>query len=122
MLDADIAIYAVGGRRDVLNAISALAPDELSMSAVVHSQLVQGSLTSEQRLRIRKLTSAAAVLPYDLAASMAYGAIIERLSFSRPRQFDRMIAAHAISLGAALATNNPADFADIPELRIERWT
>jgi tRNA(fMet)-specific endonuclease VapC len=33
-----------------------------------------------------------------------------------------MIAAHAISTGSVLVTNNEADFRDIPGLSIENWT
>jgi tRNA(fMet)-specific endonuclease VapC len=37
------------------------------------------------------------------------------------RDFDRMIAAHAMSAGATLATSNIADFRDIPGLTLEIW-
>ena len=37
------------------------------------------------------------------------------------RDFDRMIAAHAISTGSVLVTNNSDDFRDIPDLSIENW-
>ncbi len=37
------------------------------------------------------------------------------------KDFDRMIAAHALSLGATLVTNNQADFAGIPGLVTENW-
>ena len=37
------------------------------------------------------------------------------------RDFDRMIAAHAISTGSVLVTDNGADFRDIPGLVVENW-
>lgn len=43
------------------------------------------------------------------------------LPFRRGR-FDRLLAAHAVSRNLTLITNNEADFADIPGLRIENWT
>ncbi|PMZ78725.1 VapC toxin family PIN domain ribonuclease, partial [Pseudomonas sp. FW306-2-11AD] len=44
-----------------------------------------------------------------------------RLPFKRAR-FDRLLAAHALSLGATIVTNNEADFADVPGLRVENWS
>jgi tRNA(fMet)-specific endonuclease VapC len=35
--------------------------------------------------------------------------------------FDRLIAAHAVAVGATLVTNNVADFQDYPGLRVENW-
>ena len=37
-------------------------------------------------------------------------------------RFDRLIAAHALSLGLTLVTDNERDFADVPELTVENWT
>ncbi len=34
---------------------------------------------------------------------------------------DRLIAAHAVSVGATLVTNNEADFNDYPGLVVENW-
>ncbi len=35
--------------------------------------------------------------------------------------FDRLIAAHAVSVGATLVTNTEADFNDYPGLVVENW-
>lgn len=55
-------------------------------------------------------------LPFDRAAADVYAG----LPFRRAR-YDRLIAAHALSLGLTLVTNNERDFQDIPGLRIENW-
>ena len=34
---------------------------------------------------------------------------------------DQLIAAHALSLGLTLVTNNEADFKDYPGLKVEHW-
>lgn len=34
---------------------------------------------------------------------------------------DRLIAAHALSVGVTLVTNNEADFKDYPGLKLENW-
>ena len=56
------------------------------------------------------------VQPFDQKAALQYAG----LPFRR-RSFDRLIAAHALSLDAILVTNNEADFADVPGLKIENW-
>jgi tRNA(fMet)-specific endonuclease VapC len=57
------------------------------------------------------------VLPFDDAAAHAYA----RMPFKRAR-FDRLLAAQALSLEATVITNNEADFADLPGLKVENWT
>ena len=57
------------------------------------------------------------MLPFDETAARAYSA----LPFKRAR-FDRLLAAPALSIGATGVTNNEADFADVPGLKIENWT
>jgi tRNA(fMet)-specific endonuclease VapC len=47
--------------------------------------------------------------------------IFGTLPFRRGR-FDRLLAAHAVSRGLTIITNNEADFADVPGLRVENWT
>ncbi len=61
------------------------------------------------------------ILSFDRAAAEAYGQIIAQCGWAKGRDFDRMIAAHAISINAILVTNNAADFRDIPALQIENW-
>ena len=43
------------------------------------------------------------------------------MPFKRAR-FDRLVAAHALSLDLGIVTNNIVDFADVPGLRVENWT
>lgn len=56
------------------------------------------------------------VLPYDQQAAAQYA----QLPFRRGR-LDRLIAAHSLSIGAVLVTNNVVDFTDVPGLKIENW-
>jgi tRNA(fMet)-specific endonuclease VapC len=62
------------------------------------------------------------VLPFDAAAAIAYGRIIAQCGWAKGRDYDRMIAAHAISSGSVLVTNTIADFQDIPGLTVQNWT
>lgn len=60
--------------------------------------------------------AAVPVVPFDEAAARRYA----ELPFKRAR-FDRLLAAHALSIGATIVTNNEADFADVPDLKLENW-
>ena len=57
----------------------------------------------------------------DVIAALAYGRIIAQCGWARGHDYDRMIAAHAISSDSILVTNNKADFRDIPGLSMENW-
>lgn len=64
------------------------------------------------------------VLPFDEDAADAYAMLaVARRQDGRPiSQFDAQIAAIAASRGAAIATRNVADFADIGVAVINPWT
>lgn len=55
--------------------------------------------------------------PFDLAAAQSYTS----LPFKRGN-FDRLIAAHALSLGLTIVTSNEEDFINVPGLQVENWT
>ena len=61
------------------------------------------------------------VLSFDSAAAESYGRIPAQCGWVRGRDFDRMIAAHALSIRAVLVTDNEAGFRDIPSLTVENW-
>ena len=96
------------------------------ISALSLAELLRGSHRrphSEplRRARLEKLLDSLPVVPFDAAAANAYGRIIAVRGWVRGRDFDRMIAAHAISTGSTLVTDNQADFRDIPGLALENW-
>lgn len=126
MLDADIAIYAMRGNARIDAAVRRAGEGRVAISALVHSQLLQGVPERSDPLlesrAIATLVRSLGIMPYETDASHAYGRIIDAIGFNRRHAVDRMIAAHAISLDATLVTNNVSDFADIPDLSVTNWT
>ena len=61
-------------------------------------------------------------LPFDEAAANAYAVLRAAVPDRQRNAMDRLIAAHALSVGATLVTNNEADFKAYPGLTIENWT
>lgn len=120
LIDADCAIYAMTARYEPLRTrLTACAPGDVAISAVSFAEIAlgseQGRAPSPEVLDA--FLAAIPLLPFDEAAARAYAL----LPFKRAR-FDRLLAAHALSLEVTIITNNEADFADVPGLKIENWT
>ena len=64
-----------------------------------------------------------AVLAFDEAAAVEFGRIgAELAERGLPiGDFDVLIAAHAVAVGAVLITNNERHFARVRGLRVENW-
>ena len=88
-------------------------------SAVAIAEVLYGSANEKPPplVQLETFMSVVKVLDFDLAAARAYSA----LPFKRA-SYDRLIAAHALSLGLTVVTSNVQHFADVPGLRVENWT
>ena len=120
MLDTDCAIYAMLGNFPALRLrLAECEPGEIGLSAISFAEIVLGNSLgkSPDRDVIEQFVKFVPVLPFDEAAALSYAS----LPFRRAR-FDRLIAAHAVSLGAIIVSNNEADFADVPGLVVKNWT
>ncbi len=60
-------------------------------------------------------------VPFDTGAAGVYGPIRAATREKARDALDRLSAAHAVGLDAALVANNEADFAGYRELKIENW-
>jgi tRNA(fMet)-specific endonuclease VapC len=120
LIDADIVVYALTGQHPHMRArFERRAPGEVGLSAITLAEvslgIARGHPPGEDVLR--RFLNLYPVQPFDEGAARTYAT----LPFRRAR-FDRLLAAHALSIGAVMVTNNEADFADIPGLRVENWT
>ena len=119
LIDSNIAIYVL---RDSASGpavrISELLPGTVVTSAIVYAEILLGIPPAEKdaRISVERLFERVPVLPFDAGAAQVYA----RIPFKRAR-FDRLIAAHALSLNLILVTNNESDFRDIPDLPVENW-
>jgi tRNA(fMet)-specific endonuclease VapC len=83
---------------------------------------IQGlTFTAVRQARLEVLLRGPPILPFDASAATTYGRIIAQCGWVKGRDFVRMVAAHAISTGSTLVTNNESDFNDIPGLSLENW-
>jgi tRNA(fMet)-specific endonuclease VapC len=109
-LDADESIVAKAAECD---------SDDLVTSSIAYAEVVHGSVRGKPPsfVGLEVLIEEVPVLPFDYAAARAYAAIPFRRA-----SYDHLIAAHALSLGLILVTDNEKHFANVPGLRLENWT
>lgn len=120
LIDSDCAIYTLSGRYPALRErLSNCEPEDVAISAISFAELVRGIEAGKPPPPelLDEFVRTIPILPFDEAAARAYA----RLPFKRAR-FDRLLAAHALSIGAVVITNNEGDFADMPDLKVENWT
>jgi len=120
LIDANSAVYAMDVGHEVLTArIADCVPGEIAMSTVSYAEVAYGTYAGKPPPPdiLEFFVAAIPLVAFDEAAAREYA----RLPFKRAR-FDRLLAAHALSIGAAVITNNEADFADVPGLTVENWT
>ena len=125
LIDTNIAIHARDGTASVLDKL-VLHGNDVLLSALSLAELQRGiykdpKFTAIRQTRLATLLRGLPVISFDTAAAVTYGRIIAQCGWAKGRDYDRMIAAHAISAGCVLATNNVADFRDIPGLSMENW-
>jgi tRNA(fMet)-specific endonuclease VapC len=116
LLDTNILIYLLEGAAEPLRQrVEGHAPGALVTSSLCVAEALYG-LGEKGFSILAPLLAVVRPLPFDLEAAQAF----PRVSPGRGRT-DRFIAAHALSLGLVLVTNNPRDFADVVDLKIENW-
>ena len=125
LLDTNIVVHARDGLDRVLGKFSehegALLLSALCLAELQRGNYKDATVGTLRRARLDILLRHVPILPFDAAAAEAYGQIIARCGWVRGRDFDRMIAAHAISSRSVLVTDHVTDFRDIPGLTIENW-
>jgi tRNA(fMet)-specific endonuclease VapC len=72
---------------------------------------------------LRQLLETLEVAGFDTEAAYAYGRIRNTLEKKGVPigPLDYLIAAHALSLGTTLVTNNEREFNRVPGLQVENW-
>jgi tRNA(fMet)-specific endonuclease VapC len=127
LLDTNIVIYVLKRRpKEVLEIFNANA-SRMSISSITLSELIYGAEKSpnvDKNLEaVEEFISHLEVLSYDAKASQHYGQI--KASLEKRGQIigenDIHIAAHAVSQGLILVTNNLREFKRVPNLALENW-
>lgn len=129
MLDTDTASYLIKGRSPTVeNRLAALAPSMVCISVMTRAELQYGlkRLPVDHRLHLAvpQFLKIVRTVPWDTDAADWYASIRHQLlSTGQPiGEFDMMIAAHSLSVGAILVTNNLRHYGRIEApLILENW-
>lgn len=127
LLDTNICIYVMHQQpAAIASRVSSLRVGDACMSIITFAELRAGieKLSTTRRhneLLLDQFVRHIPILPFDEAAARSYGVLRAAAPERRKNALDRLIAAHAVSVGAILVTNNEADFKDYPGLVVENW-
>lgn len=127
LLDTNICVYIINRRPANVRAhFECLRYGDVAVSSITGAELAFGvakSGSARNRDALEKFLAPLEVLPFDAAAMYAYGTLRAQLQARGQAigALDTLIAAHALSLGAMLVTNNLAEFGRVPGLTCENW-
>lgn len=129
LLDTNICIYIIKQRpASVLNRFLEYQVGDIAVSSITLAELRFGVAKSVQREKNAKALDEFIipldVVPFDEQAALAYGEIRTTLEKAGTPigSMDMLIAAHAVSLGISLVTNNTREFTRVPALTLVDWT
>ena len=127
LLDTDTCIYAINERpAKVLAQLLANEDEGIGISVVTAAELHFGARKSGSSRNVRALDhflEPLTVFEFDLDAARKYAEVRHALEKKGAPigPLDTQIAAHALSLGLTLVTNNVREFRRVPGLRVENW-
>ena len=126
LLDTNICIDFVDGRSETARRrVGEGFARGLHVSAITEAELRVGPKTSEHPERdverLDRFLSILTVHVFDSPAAATYARLMRQIDMRRG-SFDRLIAAHALTLGLTLVTGNEKHFTDVPGLTVENWT
>lgn len=127
LLDTNICVHLIQRHPPgLLRRFQEFDYGDLVISVVTLAELRHGVerdpvTKNEAERALHALLSYLPVLPIDNTVAVQYGVFAAAVRDRRRDALDRLIAAHAASLGLTLITNNAADFRDYPGLVVENW-
>jgi tRNA(fMet)-specific endonuclease VapC len=129
LLDTNVCIHIIRRRPpEVLRNFERFEVGEVGVSSVTVAELSYGAEKSSRREQNRealwRFLLPLEVVAFGSEAAAAYRhvrAALERVG-TPIGPLDTLIAAHAVSLGIPLVTNDVREFERVPDLNVEDWT
>ena len=127
MLDTNMCIYLMKHQPPQVRArFAECFVGDVVISAVTLAELEFGvarsaEARSHNQALLDSLLEDIPAAPFDAGAARAYGPLRAAHQARNKDALDKLIAAHALSLGVTLVTNNEADFLGFSGLVVENW-
>lgn len=128
MLDTNICIYIIKKKPEkIFQVFSTLNVGDICISSITYAELQYGIFKSQHKEK-NKIALINFLAPIDILnftdkAAVCYGEI--RAVLEKKGQiigaYDLLIAAHALSEGFSLVTNNIKEFSKIPRIKLLNW-
>jgi tRNA(fMet)-specific endonuclease VapC len=127
MLDTNTASAALRGNAGLDERLQRLDRAQLCISAITRAELWYGMALKPEAIKLARYVDAflqaTTTMSWDDTAADAHGRLRAQLRRAGTPigDFDEMIAAHALALGAVLVTDNTKHFKRVDGLAIENW-
>lgn len=128
MLDTNICIYLIKQQpAAVIQRFVSHPVGDIGLSSITTAELAYGVSksrhVSKNRHALEQFLGPLEIARFDQAAAWSYGSLRAQLEAKGMPigSMDLLIAAHALSLGVRLVTNNLHAFRRVPGLRLEHW-
>jgi tRNA(fMet)-specific endonuclease VapC len=129
MLDTNTCVDLIRRRNErILRRMQRLPPHELCVSSITLSELEYGAAKSadpgRNRLALAEFMTPLNVIAYDDAVAPVYGRVRAELERAGTPigPLDTMLAAHALSMGLTIVTDNEREFRRVSGLKVQNWT
>ncbi|ELW1647899.1 type II toxin-antitoxin system VapC family toxin [Enterobacter oligotrophicus] len=126
MLDTNIVSHLFKKHPEVVTRMACLAPGDVCISSITEAELLYGAdkkQSSGLKETILSFLETITICDWDSEAAATYGEL--RAAMEKKGKvmgdLDQLIAAHAISRGTTIVTNDRA-FGMVQDLTVEDWT
>jgi tRNA(fMet)-specific endonuclease VapC len=128
MLDTNTCIYIIKRKPDmVIERFKRTKISQIGISSITLSELLYGvsksSKPEQNQVALAQFVAPLEILPYGDGAAQYYGDLRADLEKQGTPigSLDMLIAAHTLSIGCILVTNNEKEFVRISNLKIDNW-
>lgn len=128
MLDTNICTYLIKQQPpNVLDRFLSHPVGDIAISSITVAELAYGVSksrhVSKNRHAIEQFLAPLEIAAYDQAAAWSYGRLRGQLEAKGTLigSMDMLIAAHVLSLGVRLVSNNLKEFRQVSSLRLGNW-
>ncbi len=127
MLDTNMCIYLMKHQPPAVQArfaecfVGDAVISAITLAELEYGVACSGAARAHNQALLDSLLEDIPVEPFEAGAARAYGPLRLAHRARNKDALDKLIAAHAVSLGVTLVTHNEADFHGFAGLVVENW-